>query len=642
MFGNEDSPQEVLLKNHVEYGGEASELWEFRWANGELVFPPAEHAHANARRQANLKSRSRGTKWRVPEITQELFILFEANDVMLSLFQNSKSKKSNPVPPKMSTKTRSGRASNGEDDESAEYSFNNETAHQSTATFAPKKTKLSKKGEFSVDGLTDALANCDIGKKAKRELLQAINDFLANGDCQGLQKFVLESGHVYTTSVKYVQLTIGAHQPLIPNMSVTESMRQSDSGTLTRRSLVLKIHILHPNDAKLVSVICMLRVCDVFQSIFTHLAVVNSSFQYSLSLNDKLATEDGYCVLEFTFPVISKADLNALEMLSKSMNMEIEDYYGGLADLDKACLTTNNNIRKMKMENALALCHKDQDVSKPVTLETLFCKLPVLKGEQTRTITSEWQGEKHDKKAQLGAVKLEMNFSVGDVEDEEGEVHPEQVMWYLTAEIPLEGGEEKTLKSPGAKKLKSQKDKMAKLKGGLVADDSTTAATSSGTNAVGAVANPTEEKEDEADEEKEDVDEDNVESVEDKADEVGGVIDSTAGEEEILNEEEGGEAEATEGGDEDHQEYLDGLINEAKGSLPADFLNLNVNTDFVGKAVTAVSSIASPKFRQAASYIMQSPTIQGMLPFTGKSIEAEPYKERGSRNTRNLKPTYRA
>lgn len=165
------------------------------------------------------------------------------------------------------------------------------------------------------------------------------------------------------------------------------------------------------------------------------------------------------------------------------------------------------------------------------------------------------------------------------------------------------------------------------------------AATSSGTNAAGAVANPTEKKEDAADEEKKDVGEENVESEEGKADEEGGVVDRTTNEKSILiiEEEKGDEVETTGGNDEDHQKYMDGLIKEAKGSQPADFLKLTVDT-----AVTAMSNIASPtKLRQAASYMLQSPTLQGMLPnLQGKSIEAEPPSEKAKRRTRNSKPSY--
>ena len=254
MFGNEDSPQEVLLKNHVEFGGDASELWEFRWANGELVFTPAERAHANARRQANLKSKRRGTNWRVPEFTQELFAQFEANDVMLSLFQNSKAKKSNPVRPKMSARTRN-RAVDGEDDASVDYSYTNDGAEKSTSTPSVSFAKKNKKERGgSVEGLTDALAKSDLlGKKEKNEFLRIMYDYIANGNVEGLQKLVLESGQVFITTASYIQLVISASQPLIPYMGVTESSRQSDNDTEARRSLVFKIRILHPNDRKHVS-----------------------------------------------------------------------------------------------------------------------------------------------------------------------------------------------------------------------------------------------------------------------------------------------------------------------------------------------------------------------------------------------------
>ncbi len=169
--------------------------------------------------------------------------------------------------------------------------------------------------------------------------------------------------------------------------------------------------------------------------------------------------------MKYFYPVISETDQISLEMLNESINIENEDYYGGVSHFDKSRFGNDNYNRQLKMEHVIALSHEDQDVTKPVIVENLLCKLPVINGEQARTLTSEWQGEKHDKKAALGTIKLDMNFAFGDVEDEDGEVYADQVSWFLTGEIPLVGGEEKTFKSPVAKKMKSQKDKMAKLKG---------------------------------------------------------------------------------------------------------------------------------------------------------------------------------
>ncbi len=124
---------------------------------------------------------------------------------------------------------------------------------------------------------------------------------------------------------------------------------------------------------------------------------------------------------------------------------------------------------------------------------------------------------------------------------------------------------------------------------------------------------------------------------------MGGVVDSIAGAGEeniIFIEEDCGKAEATGGVDDDHQEYVEGLIHEAKGSFPSDFLRLNVNTNIVDKAVAAIQNVSSPSIRNAAASIFQSPTIQGMLPFKGNSIEAEPSTERNRQNTRNPKPQY--
>ena len=211
----------------------------------------------------------------------------------------------------------------------------------------------------------------------------------------------------------------------------------------------------------------MLPACDVFQSyVFTHFAVVQFVFfQYSLKLDDKLVTEAGYCVLTFISPILSEAEVDALTVLSKSMDMEIVDYYTGLTGADQDRLSMHNHTRKTKMENSLALCYEGGDVSKTVKLQTQRIKLPVSNGEQERTFADEWQGGKYNEKAQPGELKLDLNFSVADFTDEEGTVHKDQLMWYLTAEIPLVGGEEKSLKSPGAKKVNSLKAKMAKLKG---------------------------------------------------------------------------------------------------------------------------------------------------------------------------------
>ncbi len=282
MFGDEDSPQELLIKNHVEYGGKASDLWQFRWANGELVFPPAEHAHANARRQANLKSRLRGSQWQRPQITNEMFILFEANDEMLSLYHNSKAEKSNPAPSNMSTnKSRRSRANDGDDDDT-DFSFTNEAAAAEKATTTSfssskknKKTRVIDEGELS-----NALAACNLGGKEKKQLVGAVYEFISNGDSKGLKKFVLDSGEVFISCAENIQLLIGAHQPLIPNMSVSESSRQSDNGLVTRRSLFIKISIRHPCDAKYVSAsCCVLRV--MFFHSCSHLYSVHSVISVS-------------------------------------------------------------------------------------------------------------------------------------------------------------------------------------------------------------------------------------------------------------------------------------------------------------------------------------------------------------------------
>ncbi len=175
-----------------------------------------------------------------------------------------------------------------------------------------------------------------------------------------------------------------------------------------------------------------------------------------------MVTDSGYCVLKYSFPVISETEQASLKMLNKSINIENEQYYG--SSLNKERFQNDSYTRELKMEHVLTQSHVDGDATKQAKVDSVLCKLPVINGEQARTLSSEWQGEAHDKKASIGTIKLDLNFALVDVEDEEGEVCKDQVVWYLTGKIPLVGGAEKTLKSPVAK-VKSHKSKMAKLKG---------------------------------------------------------------------------------------------------------------------------------------------------------------------------------
>ncbi len=253
MFGGKGSPQEVLIKNHVEYGGNASELWKFRWANGELVFPPAEHTHANARRQSNLKSKARGAQWEVPELTKDMLNQFQSNDVMLSLLLNIKENKSNPAPPIMSThKSRRSRADDGDDD-SVDMSFTNATAEKATSTSAFSKKKSKKTKGMGLEELTTAIAEINLEDKDKKQLFQAVYDLVELGDVKRIEKYLLDSGKFFFVRVGCIQLALGAYQPMIPNMFLSESSRQSDDGLETHRSLFIKICIGHPLDAKHVS-----------------------------------------------------------------------------------------------------------------------------------------------------------------------------------------------------------------------------------------------------------------------------------------------------------------------------------------------------------------------------------------------------
>lgn len=73
--------------------------------------------------------------------------------------------------------------------------------------------------------------------------------------------------------------------------------------------------------------------------------------------------------------------------------------------------------------------------------------------------------------------------------------------------------------------------------------------------------------------------------------------------------------------DDDYQEYLGSLVDEAKGSMPNDALfGLSINTS-LDKAAATIGG--------AAQSLLRSPTIKGMLSFnrtstTAKGIEAKP------------------
>ena len=266
MFGDANSPQEVLIKNHVEFGGEAGELWTFRWANGDLVFPPEHHQHANARRQAALKSKMRGRRWIVPPFDQRLFQRFEPNPAMMSLFSNITTGTSNPAP----TAATMGR----NDDDSADYSFTNEDA-TSTFTTGRKSGKKEKTKKVSIDELASDLRSMILGGKGAgtekmKELLNAVTDFAA-GDSAALTTFVSKNCGGFVTSQEQIQLEISASQELIPNMSVSESTRISDNGVDLLRSLVFKIIIRSPEDAKHVSVLYSLYALPGWLSFSPHL-----------------------------------------------------------------------------------------------------------------------------------------------------------------------------------------------------------------------------------------------------------------------------------------------------------------------------------------------------------------------------------
>ena len=248
MFGDANSPQEVLIKNQVEFGGEAGELWTFKWADGDLVFPPEDHQHANARRQAALKSKMRGKRWTVPPFDQQMFQRFQPNKAMMSLFSNITTGTSNPAP----TAATMGR----HDDDSADYSFTNENATFSTNRKGGKREKTKN---VDLDELTSDLSSLNLGKdvdaKKVKELLRAVTEFAA-GKSAALTTFASENcGEAFVTSQEKIQLEISASQELITNMCVSESTRISDNGVEQLRSLVFKIWIRSPEDAKYVSVL---------------------------------------------------------------------------------------------------------------------------------------------------------------------------------------------------------------------------------------------------------------------------------------------------------------------------------------------------------------------------------------------------
>lgn len=266
MFGDENSPREVLIKNHVEFGGEAGELKTFRWANGDLVFPPGEdRRHANARRQAHLKSKMRGRRWTVPPFDQQMFLLFQPNQTMLSLFSNINSGTSNPAP--------TATMGRHDDDESAEFSFTNDAATFSTGRKGTSSKKETTK--VPIEELTSDLSSMSIGKGVNvdkvKELISAVADFAA-GKSAALATFTSENcGGAFVTTQEKIQLEISASQDLIPNMSVSESTRMGDDGVEQLRSLVIKICIRSPDDAKHVSVFYSLYALPGWLSFSPHL-----------------------------------------------------------------------------------------------------------------------------------------------------------------------------------------------------------------------------------------------------------------------------------------------------------------------------------------------------------------------------------
>lgn len=148
---------------------------------------------------------------------------------------------------------------------------------------------------------------------------------------------------------------------------------------------------------------------------------------------------------------------------------------------------------------------------------------------------------------------------------------------------------------------------------GIDTNVATTAVTASGaTGSVDATARSEEKDEDEGGD---DIVETAVVLEEESSGKEDDVVGEVQQEEDVLVVEEEGAR------DDDYQEYLGSLVDEAKGSMPNDALfGLSVNTS-IDKAAATIG--------EAAQTFLRSPTIQGMLSFRGttttaKSIEAKP------------------